>query len=155
MIIRKFRDNDALECYLLYFENEIREVSKYYDKKSMWGFLKNFSPKKMISKQRMRLVAVDKGSVIGFIFVRIGKKSAYVGSLFVSVSHMGKGVGTKLYKEAEKILKSKGIRKIRLNSTISPNTLRFYEEMGFKNMGKTTVKLRGVRASVVKMEKTL
>ena len=103
----------------------------------------------------MKLVAVDKDQVVGFIFIKTYKKSAYVGKLFVSVNHMREGIGTRLYFKSEKILKKNGIKKIRLHTNISPNTLDFYKRMKFKNLGRKRININGIKVTLFELEKNL
>ena len=56
-------------------------------------------------------------------------------------------------KKTAKKGKKKVIKKIWLHTNRSPKTLKFYEKMKFKNLGRTTIKVRGIKVTLYKMEK--
>ena len=89
------------------------------------------------SKSDLILVAVEKGTVIGWIHVfstlRLESDPfAEIGGLVVSSRHRGNGVGKILVSEAEKWAKGNGLINIRVRSRTSrEKTRQFYESEGY------------------------
>ena len=89
------------------------------------------------SKSDIILVAVEKGTVIGWIHVlstlRLESDPfAEIGGLVVSSKQRGKGVGKILVSEAEKWAKGNGLINIRVRSRTSrEKTRQFYESEGY------------------------
>jgi phosphinothricin acetyltransferase len=159
MKIRKFVDSDALSTYLIVLESLVKEVSKYYSKKVIWLLNKDSSPKIFLNKKgqkKIKLVAEHKKEIVGYTSASLKQRTAMIGSIYISPEFIGKGIGTKLYRELESILKEKGIKKIQTNSSISPYTVKFYRNNGFTVVKRIKTKIGNVKnVPVVLMEKEL
>ena len=111
-------------CIELGYKSTINEIKKRLDKIQK-------------SKSDLILVAVEKGTVIGWIHVfstlRLESDPfAEIGGLVVSSKQRGKGVGKILVSEAEKWAKGNGLINIRVRSRTSrEKTRQFYESEGY------------------------
>ena len=105
-------------------------------------------------------VAESNGSVLGFCLLgdlKNQNRTGEVYQLFVDPNHRKKGIGSLLFKEAERFAKENGLTKLRCDSGIHPDTIGFWEKKcGFQNKGRMVRKYRdGFEANVVYMEKIL
>jgi len=111
-------------CIELGYKSTINEIKKRLDKIQK-------------SKSDLILVAVEKGTVIGWIHVfstlRLESDPfAEIGGLVVSSRHRGKGVGKILVREAEKWARENGFINIRVRSRTSRDGAKqFYESEGY------------------------
>lgn len=76
--------------------------------------------------------------------------------MFADPNHRQEGIGTSLYAAAEQFAKENAITKLRCDSAIHPETIRFWERRGFKSKGEMIRKYPdGFEAKIVYMEKQL
>jgi len=91
-------------------------------------------------KQNILLVACLDNEIVGFLHLYYGGGKGYIESIAVKEGYKGIGVGGKLLSEAEKILKRRGISKVRLN--VKHNNLKalsFYLRNGYSIDGVTMI----------------
>lgn len=111
------------------------------------------------------LVVEENGQIVSFVLVKWkGKKShpeyPDMEDLFTNETERGKGYGTSLIRECEKMTKQKGFKKIGLavNPTLNNQAKVFYEKLGYKHDGKPTYIdgiYKGVEDWVIDLEKEL
>lgn len=77
----------------------------------------------------------------------------YLDFLYVHRTHQRKGVATVLYAEAERVLRTKGLRRIHTQASITAQP--FFARQGFKVVKHQTVRVRGVDLPNAVMEKSL
>lgn len=80
------------------------------------------------------LVAKDGRYVVGFIRLKIHTDSAEILSLYVHPDNTGKGIGTKLWIEAEKLL-PKGLLVV-VEVASYTKAVDFYKKLGFTESGR-------------------
>lgn len=87
--------------------------------------------KSLIKQPNAQLVAEINGKVVGFLRGRINSKAKEAAILHIAVhpSYQGKGIGSQLIREFEKLAKSKGVKRIILGT---PFAREFYEKLGYK-----------------------
>lgn len=116
--------------------------SKDYPAKIIDYMLDYYDLKRVAKKQKQKncLVAVTNGQkILGTITVRKNE----ILEVFVDPKNHSKGIGSKMMRRAEKIIKDDGHASIRLKSSLS--AISFYEKIGYrkikslfsKNFGKT------------------
>jgi len=133
MIIRKFRDLDAIELARLH-RSTIRNVNRQdYPKKQIdvWAGKTSAERFRRLAKENTRFVAVEKGKLIGFA----DYKNDELMGLYIHKDHIGKGVGKKLLQILEADAYKNGIRTMKCTSTITAH--KFYEKNGYKTIRKT------------------
>jgi GNAT superfamily N-acetyltransferase len=148
VIIRKFKNEDALEASKLIRKTLSEENSKFYPNSVIKYMYDEFSPKFLIelSKERDFFVAVEKSKIIGTITII----DDCIGTVFVDPEYHNKGIGTKLMETIEKLAKDRKIEELRLQSSI--NAIDFYEKLGYKKGVKSESEEYGV---TYKMNKKL
>jgi len=92
-------------------------------------------------KRQPGLVAGENGKVTGFLTYRSWKHIALMTWIGVDPSKRKKGTGRALLKEMEKIMKKKGIKKIKVSTLARTvrykpyeETRKFYEKTGFRSV---------------------
>ncbi|MCR6692451.1 MAG: GNAT family N-acetyltransferase [archaeon YNP-LCB-003-016] len=91
-------------------------------------------------KQNILLVACLNDKVVGFLHLYYGGGKGYIEAIAVKEEYRGAGIGGKLLNEAERILKRRGIIKVRLN--VKHNNLKalaFYIRNGYSIDGVTMI----------------
>ena len=89
------------------------------------------------------LIAAENGEILGHLFLKFygtPRDPDYpnMEDLFVREDLRGKGLGTKLIKESERIARDKGFNKIGMsvNPTLNPKAKSLYERLGYKDLGR-------------------
>jgi len=75
-----------------------------------------------------------KGRVLGGLILQSYWQESYIEMLWLSASARGKGLGSRLLKEAERHARRRGSRLIHLN-TYSFQAPGFYEKLGYRRFG--------------------
>jgi len=87
------------------------------------------------SKKIILVVEGDKevvGFLIGNIYLSNRGKRGFIDQLVVGYKYQGKGFGGKLMDYFESYLKSKGIRRVGLDSLTKSKAFKFYKKKGYK-----------------------
>ena len=151
MLIRKFKDSDAVKLARMHRET-IRTINnKDYSKEQIKVWPERSTAKRFskYAKNRLIFVALDKNKIIGFTEY----KDNEIKALYVHKDYIGKGVGEKLLKELIDISYKKGIRKLKCMSTITAKN--FYLKQGFKIIRKTKFLIGNQKLKVYEMIKQL
>jgi ribosomal protein S18 acetylase RimI-like enzyme len=135
MKIRKAKKGDKKEFVNLCHQSFIEDGTKKKDI-SVIKIRKQFD-EFLNSNKKIFLMVEDKNSIKGYLAADISKniwqKSGYINDVFIAKGERGKGIGTLLLKKVIKIIKSKGIKKIRLSVDLkNTGAQRLYERFGFK-----------------------
>ncbi len=122
-------------------EEDLPKIMKLKDMKDEQRILGRMQ--KAEEGQVTYLVAEDNGEIIGHVLVKFyGKDSAPeypdIEDAYVLEKERSKGIGSELIKEAEKVAKEKGFKKIGLavNPTLNPKAKALYERLGYKETGE-------------------
>lgn len=98
------------------------------------------------------LVAIVDGKVAGFAALVEAKSE--LRAVYVHADFGGRGVGSALLREIEKVAQAKGCTELRLNSSLT--ALPFYKRHGYEDLGQGLHTLRSGRTmACVKMRKLL
>jgi GNAT superfamily N-acetyltransferase len=81
--------------------------------------------------RRLVLSAREGRRIVGGLTGDMGWNSAFVGILWVDEAARGKGVGTRLMREVERLARRRGCALIHLN-TFSFQAPKFYEKLGYR-----------------------
>lgn len=146
--IRNFAPQDAEAVSSLIRETMKISNSRDYSLDILEPLIEYFSPDKIIqlSKERYCLVAETNRRVVGTIAI----EDAELCTFFVHPDFQGKGIGTELLKAVEKLAFDKGIRKIKVGSSVTG--VFFYEKSGYR---KTGIEKEEAAGRQIQMEKTL
>lgn len=104
--------------------------------------------KALLHRKRMHtFVAKDHGEIVGYITVISGKFIKVRGTAYVLVgvlaSHRGRGIGTALMAEAEKLARARGIHRMELEVfEKNEGAMRLYEKFGFQAEGRRREAIR-------------
>ena len=156
MIVRKARLKDA-PIISKVMRDTIKIVnSKDYsaDKLNIWLNTNRITKIKERTKDtnKINFVAVIHNKVVGVASLYFKEKE--LGSLYVKHDTHEKGIGTKLLQYVEEYAKKKGLKELKLGSTIT--ALDFYKNRGYKTTKKKhNVILQGVRIPCILMSKRL
>ncbi|KRN98922.1 GNAT family N-acetyltransferase [Companilactobacillus kimchiensis] len=160
--IRQATENDAQELLDIYGPYITNTTITFED---VIPAVENFKQRiKDISETFPYLVAMDDtGKILGYAYAHFyGPRAAYAwtveASIYVDHNYEGHGLGTKLYKELEDILKQQGV--VNLMACITEenaNSIKFHEKFGYEKVG--TFKKVGYKfhrwLDVTWMQKTL
>ncbi|MBI2126460.1 MAG: GNAT family N-acetyltransferase [Thaumarchaeota archaeon] len=161
--VRFFLDSDSVACSRIGNAAWRQVLATYYDEATINHFQKYHEPARYIqisqqySSYSKIFVAETNGFVLGFCLLgdlQNPKREGEIYQLFVDPNHRREGAGTLLYATAEQFAREKGITKLRCDSAIHPETIRFWERCGFESKGDMIRKYPdGFEAKVVYMEK--
>ena len=86
-----------------------------------------------ISKKVGILVAVSSGKIVGVQkYKELDKNKLYIFQLAVLKTYRGKGIGTQLLKETEKIAKERKLKMVTLDCMKEKHLPEYYETLGYK-----------------------
>ena len=109
--------------------------------KRTWGYSDEFTEKVMpdmvvhpqFLEDEYGIVAEDEGATLGYAIVSVDGGAAFLRDLFIEPSHLRRGVGTALFREAVDIARRAGALGMTLFG--DPNAIEFYERMGMHKIG--------------------
>lgn len=106
---------------------------------------------KIKNKTKDVFVLIDKNKILGMASLSLEEDE--LSSLYVKYNIHSKGIGTKLLKYVENYSKKKGVKTLKLHSTIT--AYKFYKNKGFKKIKKTHHNTSGLKIPCILMKKTL
>lgn len=119
-MIREYRKSDDQAIIQIWFDASI--ISHNFIHKDFWVLEKKNVEEKYLPMAETFVKEVN-GNVVGFISLI----DNYIGALFISPEHQGKGIGTELINKAKSIRKELGVEVYKDNQ----KAYRFYEKCGF------------------------
>ncbi len=134
MIIRIAKEEDAKQIVeILKDTPEIRDSDEsQLDPLVNEDYIKSYINDK---EHSLSIVAEDNSHIVGFIIAEIWPKQkySYLGYIIVRRDFIGKGVGTKMYLEYERILRERGFSSVELHVGVNNERMQgFCEKHGFK-----------------------
>jgi len=153
-IIRRAKIEDASVINRITY-NTIKYVNaKEYSKKQLSVRLTNRtkSIKEAIKdKTKDIFVILENDKILGSASLTL--KQNLLGTLYINHKYIGKGIGKKILKFAEKYAKQKGIKYFEFDSTLS--AYDFYKSQGYKKIGIGHHITNGVSIPSIRMKKIL
>ena len=148
--IEDARDISKIQCDTIKYMD-----SKDYNSKQIKAWLKinrtDEVKNKIKNKKKDIFVIINKNRIVGVGSLNINKKE--LGSLYVNYKIHRKGIGSKLLNYVEKYAKKKGIKNLRLFSTIT--AFDFYKNKGYKKIRKSYHIISKVKIPCILMSKKL
>ena len=139
--IRLFRPEDREKVSLLIRKTLIEENSKDYPQNVIDYMINEFTGSfiQKMAEERTFLVAEKNEEIVGTATL----KNNYIGTVFIHPEFQSQGIGTQLMKKVEHLAKSRGLKNLTLDSSITG--LGFYKRRGYEqkediqdeNYGKT------------------
>jgi N-acetylglutamate synthase-like GNAT family acetyltransferase len=152
--IRRAKLEDASTINRITY-NTIKYVnSKDYNKKQTTARLVNRTKqiKELIcDKNKDVFVILKNDKIIGSISLNL--KENLLGTLYVKHNEVGKGIGKKLLKYAERYAKKKGTKYFQFDSTLT--AYEFYKSQGYKTIKKVDHISNKVNIPCIRMKKIL
>lgn len=150
MIIKKATFKDYEEVFKLFCEVQNIHNSLYPDifrKASNKTMSKKMFKQYIDDRKNSILVAYDKNSPIGYIYItikpkanspiRFQPKTVYINHICVTEKFRGKGVATKLIDKIIELAKSKNIHSIQLDVwAMNENAKNSFNKLGFKTFNE-------------------
>ena len=138
--VRKFKDDDGLEASDLIRKVLLELNSRDYPESVIQFLYNEFSPESIIklSKDRLFLVAEEKGKIIGTITFT----DNYIATVFVNPKEHGRGIGKKLMYTVEDIARKRKLKWIKLDASIT--AVEFYKKLGYSMEEKRDDKDYGI-----------
>ena len=99
---------------------------------------------------RCTLVAEEDGVAVGFVEL---ERDGHLDMLYLHKDAVGRGVGSRLYRAVEQIVRERGLGRIFTEASITARP--FFERQGFRVVGEQAVALRDARLTNFAMEKSL
>jgi GNAT superfamily N-acetyltransferase len=98
-------------------------------------------------------VACVGGTAAGFVSTRHDRADAWLDHLWVLPAHMQRGIGRRLFTDAEDRVRASGARRLCLEA--DPHAEGFYARMGMRTVGRIPAVIDGVERRLAKMEMRL
>lgn len=139
MIIRRARESD-LPAIVRILAGDTLGMTREDDSPALSGaYLRAFRTISADKNQTILVAETDEGEISGTLQLTFIQYLTYKGGLraqaeavFVKSDHRGKGIGTMLMNEAEKIARERGAHLIQLTTDKRrPDAKRFYEKLGY------------------------
>ena len=126
--IRPFQEKDALPVSALIKETLFTVNNKDYPRGELEEIAERYSPDHLVKFARSKtiFVATVERRPVGTASI----EHDYISCVFVAPSYIGKGVGRKLMDAVEDDAVQRGIRRVRLDSSVTAR--RFYEQRGYE-----------------------
>lgn len=80
-------------------------------------------------------VAKEGGAIVGVCRILVSEQENRIGAIYVLPEYQGKGIGKKLWEQAQKFFDSKKDTLVSLAS-YNTNAFEFYKKLGFKDTGR-------------------
>jgi len=143
--VEKFEEKYAKDILNIYFESYRKIYRCRYSEdvikieKSIYGesysYLNEENLLNSIKKGLNILVCLYNNKIIAFVsFWFWDKKTVYIDEFHVKKDYRGLGIGSWFLRKLEEILRSKGVRKIILDSYIK--SVEFFHKQGYRPTGK-------------------
>lgn len=147
--IRKAKSKDAKIIAELHKKVVSGVNSKYYPTEAIKEWIKDISEENVRYQFQNSywIVAEIDNKVVGF--GQYSVNDGEIDQINVDPDYLNQNIGVKMYNYMENNLRSRGVKKICLNST--PNATGFYQKLGFKKIQETNLK----SIKMIKMEKSL
>jgi GNAT superfamily N-acetyltransferase len=133
---RFMEKGEEKEVYDLILQVFHKFVAPTYSQKGIETFLDMVSPKALCEankgKNSFVIIAEHRNRPIGMLAIR---KDSHIALIFVDSKYQGKGVGKHLLDEAIKICLNRNSDLTEVTVSSSPNSMRFYEGVGFEAQG--------------------
>jgi len=155
MKIRRAKISDIKEIKSIQ-QKTIKYInSKDYNKKQISAWLdynkiKNIR-KRLKNKKRNIFVILDKNKIVGFGSLKIEENK--LSGLYIKHDIIGKGIGSKLLRYIESFARRKGIKRLKLYSTLT--AYDFYKKKGYKKIRRTHQLMNKVKLPCILMSKKL
>ena len=148
MLLREFQAKDAKAVSDVIRKTMRISNSRDYSPEILEPLIEYFSPEKvlLLSKERICLIAETENQIVGTAAI----ENVELCTFFVHPDFQGKGVGSLLLKEIEKIAVENKIEIIRFASSLT--AVSFYEKMGYQKNGADKTETAGRQ---IGMEKKL
>ena len=154
--IRDYDAGDAPEIARLFYET-IRSVNRAdYSEEQVRAWAPGVpDPEEWHARMagRRTLVAEEDGEVVGFVELEGDGHLDMLDMLYVREDAVGRGVGRRLYKAAEREARGRGLGRIFTEASVTAKP--FFERQGFRVMRAQTVLQRGTRLTNFVMQKDL
>jgi N-acetylglutamate synthase-like GNAT family acetyltransferase len=152
--IRKAKLEDASIINKLINNTIFAVNSKDYTKKQINARIKNRTAKlkdRIKTNSRAMFIILENFKILGLVSLTLEKKE--ITMLYVKQNYIGKGLGKKLLKYAEKHAKKLGLDYLNLESTLT--AFEFYKSQGYRKIRKVNHISNGVNIPCIKMRKIL
>ena len=142
MRFRKFRDSDAKAVSQMTKDNLKNVIALAYSKRVIDAWLRVESTPKQLIEEAKKIdgfVAVDKGEIVGSVYLD-GNQFRH---FYVKRSHQGKGRGSYMVSQLEKVAKKRGYKEVQVKSVL--NAVEFYEKCGFRKIKKVLINQSNIK----------
>lgn len=129
MKIRRFNDKDAEKTSRCIVKTLNQVIAKHYSSRIISHLARRNLPDSLVERAKncTVIVAVENSRIIGTANL---SNDGWLGAFFVDPSCIGRGVGTRLLREMERIAKKKKFKAIRMHSAV--NAVGFYRNNGYR-----------------------
>jgi len=142
MIIRKIeiKDSEKFLNMLKQLDNETTNMMWEPGERKTTKEEMEYNINNICSSKSLRLIAEDKGDIIGFLSSEVGfakriSHSAYI-VIGILKNYRGKKIGVKLFEELEKWTLENRVTRLELTvMEHNESAIKLYEKMGFKKEG--------------------
>lgn len=152
MFLRPYRSNDKRTIQQLFFDTVHKVNARDYSPEQ----LDAWAPAEPDREAWARLdghhcfLVECQRQVVGFASL---SQEGWLEAVFVHADFQGRGIGTNLFKQLERLARKKGLPKISAEASITARS--FFERLGFVALTENRKVLRGVEILQFRMEKML
>ena len=153
MEIRDYKEGDAEKIVRLFYEtvHSVNRLDYSQEQVEAWApEIPDATDWHRRMAARKTLVAEHEGEIVGFVEM---EEDGHLDMLYVRGDAVGRGVGQGLYQAVEQEARSRNLRRILTEASITARP--FFEQQGFRTVREQTVWRRGVGLTNFVMEKSI
>lgn len=154
--IRSYERRDAAEIVRLFYETVHAMNRADYSPEQLAAWAPGIpDPEDWHERlgRRYTLVAEEAGEVVAFAELENGRPDALLDMLYVRRDAVGRGVGSRLYREVEREARGRGVERISTEASVTARP--FFERRGFSVLREQSVVRGGVELKNFAMHKRL
>jgi len=151
--IRRASRDDAQEICSLHIASIRRLCGSVYSREQIAGWIKALTPERYLpAMEQLEFFVAEDDALLGFFILNLER--AELNAIYIRPEAAGHGVGTQLYRFAERLAVDHSLAELRLKSTL--NAVGFYRSCGFSLVGESThTSPSGVDLPCMEMTKSL
>jgi len=151
--IRRASEDDAQEICTLHRASIRQLCGSAYSPEQIAGWIKPLTPDRYLpAMEQLEFYVAEEEELLGFVILNL--ESAELNAIYIKPNAVGRGIGKRLFRFAERLAIDNSLKELRLKSTLT--AVGFYESCGFSLVRESThTSPSGVDLPCMEMTKVL